>query len=188
MPLLAEQVVGARAQGAVQRRLALLIVDIDDFKSVNDQYGHSAGDLVIAAVALLIRAELRDGDIGVRWGGEEFLIVAQVGDEFEAHRLGERLRSAVAAHRFELAGGRTITKTCSIGFACLPFAPTTRDALSWQHVLEIADAALYEAKHDGRNRVYGYRANGPIDPGFIERFRRTPWQQRNNLPVLRVRE
>lgn len=188
MPLLAQQVIGARPRLQQARQLALLVIDIDDFKSVNDLYGHAAGDRVIEAFAVLIRAELRDGDIGVRWGGEEFLIVAQVSDAAAALHCGERLRAAVAAFEFDLGEGHRIRKTCSIGFACLPFASDSSVALSWQHVLEIADAALFEAKHDGRNRVYGYRANGRIDAGFIDLFRRTPWQQRAQLPIVRVRD
>ncbi len=188
MPLLAQQVIGERPRLQRARQLALLVIDIDDFKSVNDQYGHAAGDRVIEAFAVLIRAELRDGDIGVRWGGEEFLIVAQVGDARAALHCGERLRAAVAAFEFDLGDGHHIRKTCSIGFACLPFSTDAGAAFTWQHVLEIADAALFEAKHDGRNRVYGYCANGHIDAGFIDLFRRTPWQQRAQLPIARVRD
>jgi diguanylate cyclase (GGDEF)-like protein len=186
MPFLAEQVAGARRTDSGSRLLALLVIDIDDFKRVNDEFGHAAGDRVIETFAKLIRAELREGDIGVRWGGEEFLIVAQVGNASQAAQCGERLRLAVATEVFDLGEGHHIHKTCSIGFACLPFADTSHAAMSWQHVLEIADAALFEAKHDGRNRVYGYRASGALDADFIDRFRRTPWQQRGDLPITRV--
>jgi predicted signal transduction protein with EAL and GGDEF domain len=97
----------------------------------------------------------------VRWGGEEFLIVAQVADEDEALHCAERLRAEVAAHDFEVGAGTAIRRTCSIGFACLPFALEAPQSLPWQHVLEIADAALFDAKHAGRNRAYGYAAAGP---------------------------
>jgi diguanylate cyclase (GGDEF)-like protein len=186
LPLLAEQVLGARGEALQRRRLALILVDIDEFKQVNDQHGHAAGDRVIVSFAQLIRAQLRDGDIGVRWGGEEFLIVAQVGDEDEALHCAERLREAVAAHAFVLDSGVTIGRTCSIGFALLPFSPQAREALAWTHVLEIADAALFEAKHDGRDRVYGYAADGQIESGFIERFRATDPARRHELPLRRL--
>jgi diguanylate cyclase (GGDEF)-like protein len=172
----------------VQRRLALIVVDIDEFKQVNDLYGHAAGDHVLEGVAELIRAQLREGDLGVRWGGEEFLIVAQVADEDEALHCAERLRAAVAAHAFDLGVGAPIRRTCSIGFACLPFALDAPHALPWQHVLEIADAALFDAKHAGRNRAYGYAAAGSIPPDFIDRFRAASPEQRRALPLRRLGE
>ncbi|MBL0042407.1 MAG: diguanylate cyclase [Xanthomonadales bacterium] len=185
LPVLSAQALGAQ-RDPLRRRLALILVDIDEFKQVNDQHGHAAGDRVIEAFARLIHAQLRDGDIGVRWGGEEFLIVAQVADEDQALHCAERLRTAVAGHIFVLDGGVSIRRTCSIGFACLPFASQSRDALAWPHVLEIADAALFEAKHDGRDRAYGYAADGAIEPGFIERFRATPATARRELPLRRL--
>ncbi len=186
LPLLAEQLLGGRVRHRVQRRLALIVVDIDEFKQVNDLYGHAAGDHVLEGVAELIRAQLREGDLGVRWGGEEFLIVAQVADEDEALHCAERLRAAVAAHAFDLGVGAPIRRTCSIGFACLPFALDAPHALPWQHVLEIADAALFDAKHAGRNRAYGYAAAGPIAADFIDRFRAASPEQRRALPLRRL--
>lgn len=188
LPLLAEQLLGDRVRHRVQRRLALIVVDIDEFKQVNDLYGHAAGDHVLEGVAELIRAQLREGDLGVRWGGEEFLIVAQVADEDEALHCAERLRAAVAAHAFDLGVGTPIRRTCSIGFACLPFALDAPHALPWQHVLEIADAALFDAKHAGRNRAYGYAAAGSIAADFIDRFRAASPEQRRALPLRRLGE
>lgn len=183
MPQLAEPSPGAHAR---KRRLALMVIDIDEFKQVNDLHGHAAGDRVLQDVARLIRLHLREGDLGVRWGGEEFLIVAQVADEHDALQCAERLRAAVAAHRFDLGGDVTLQRTCSIGFACLPFAPQADAALPWPHVLEIADAALFDAKHDGRNRAYGYAAAGPIPDDFIDRFRAATPEQRRSLPLRRL--
>ena len=186
LPSLVASSVAAHPRQRGPRRLALIVVDIDEFKQVNDQHGHAAGDRVLQDVAQLIRAELREGDLGVRWGGEEFLIVAHVADEDDALRCAERLRAAVAAHRFELGAGITLQRTCSIGFACLPFASASSNALPWPHVLEIADAALFEAKHDGRNRAYGYAAAGPIPADFIDRFRAASPEQRRALPLRRL--
>lgn len=186
LPLLAEQRSSGRARDRPQRRLALIVIDIDEFKQVNDQHGHAAGDRVLEGVARLIRAQLREGDLGVRWGGEEFLIVASVADEVEALQSAERLRIDVASHRFDIGSGASIQRTCSIGFACLPFIAESGDSLPWQHVLEIADAALFEAKHDGRNRAYGYAAAGPIAVDFIDRFRATAPEQRRALPLRRL--
>lgn len=186
LPLLAEQLLGGRARHRAPRRLALIVVDIDEFKQVNDLYGHAAGDHVLEGVAELIRAQLREGDLGVRWGGEEFLIVAQVADEDEALHCAERLRAEVAAHDFNLGTGTAIRRTCSIGFACLPFTLEAPQSLPWQHVLEIADAALFDAKHAGRNRAYGYAAAGPIPADFIDRFRAASPEQRRTLPLRRL--
>ncbi len=186
LPKLVAAIFGDGAHDGPARRLALMVVDIDEFKQVNDQHGHVAGDQVLAGMADLIRTQLRSGDLGARWGGEEFLVVAGVADEAEAQRRADRLRGAVASHRFELGSGQSIRRTCSIGFACLPFAADAGSALSWQHVLEIADAALFEAKRDGRNRAYGYAAAGPIPADFIDRFRATSPEQRRDLPLRRM--
>lgn len=175
-----------RIGGEEQRRLALIVLDIDEFKQVNDLYGHAAGDLVLQEIAQLIRQQLRSADLGVRWGGEEFLIVVAVADEVEAMQRAQALREAVAAHRIRLADGRALSRTCSIGFACLPFAPDQPQVLEWPHVLEIADAALFDAKRDGRNRVYGYVAEGLIEPDFIERFRSEDQAERRQLPLRRL--
>lgn len=186
LPVLVESLLGSPSRQHSNRRLALIVVDIDEFKQVNDFHGHVAGDHVLQGVAELIRTHLREGDLGVRWGGEEFLIVARIADEDEALRYAERLRTAVAVHGFDIGSGVQIRRTCSIGFACLPFAPEAAQPLPWQHVLEIADAALFEAKRDGRNRTYGYAAAGPVADDFIMRFRAASTEQRGDLPLRRL--
>lgn len=185
LPKLVAAVFGDGAHGGAAQRLVLMVVDIDEFKQVNDQHGHVAGDRVLVDMADLIRTQLRSGDLGARWGGEEFLVVAGVADEAEALHRAEQLRDAVASHQFDLGAGQSIRRTCSIGFACLPFAPGSGERLGWQHVLEIADAALFEAKRDGRNRAYGYAAAGPIPEDFIDRFRAATPDQRRALPLRR---
>ena len=165
---------------------SLAMVDVDRFKAINDRFGHETGDIVLHRIAGALQGAIREHDICGRWGGEEFLIVAQVADEHDALQCAERLRAAVAAHRFDLGGGVTLQRTCSIGFACLPFAPQADAALPWPHVLEIADAALFDAKHDGRNRAYGYAAAGPIPGDFIDRFRAATPEQRRALPLRRL--
>lgn len=136
----------ARQQGD---DLALIMIDIDDFKQVNDRYGHPAGDQVLRKIAETIKASVRDQDICGRYGGEEFIIAAPHADADEAISMAERIRNEIAALRICLeVGGAEIAITVSCGIGCL----TTGD----DRVLDIiqrADQALYFAKHAGKNCV-----------------------------------
>jgi diguanylate cyclase (GGDEF)-like protein len=143
------------ARGGVDRDLVLLMIDLDHFKSVNDRYGHAAGDAVLVALAQLLLRTVRTSDTVVRWGGEEFLIVVRFVDRVHAAEVAEKLRSAVAAHPFVLPDGTTIHRTCSIGFAPWPFSPAEPWALSWEQVVALADGALYLSKHGGRDAWSG---------------------------------
>ena len=129
--------------------LVVLLADLDHFKSVNDTYGHAAGDAVLAQLAHLMLQTFRTSDYIVRWGGEEFLIVIRFVDRREAPELAEKLRAAVAAHPFELPDGTMLMRTCSIGYSSWPGAPT------WERAIDLADAALYAAKKGGRNACVG---------------------------------
>jgi predicted signal transduction protein with EAL and GGDEF domain len=93
----------------------------------------------------------RESDYLVRWGGEEFLVLARATHRDEAKVVAERIRSAVANRDFVLPDGERLKKTCSIGFACFPFLPSQPRLLSWSEVVEIADQGLYVAKRSGRN-------------------------------------
>ena len=130
--------------------LIVLLVDLDHFKSVNDTYGHAAGDAVLVELAELLRQTFRASDSVVRSGGEEFLIVIRFVDRGEAFALAEKLRRAVEAHAFVLPDGTLLRRTCSIGFAAWP-----SNGNSWEQTVDLADAALYAAKRGGRNAVVG---------------------------------
>ena len=138
----------ARADGD---DLIFLLIDIDHFKSVNDTYGHEAGDAVLVQIGTILRAFFRTSDAVVRWGGEEFLVVVRFVDRAHGGELAEKVRNAVASHRFALPDGRTIERTCSIGVAAWPFSRAVPEALRWQDVLAVADAALYLVKESGRD-------------------------------------
>ena len=125
----------------------VLMVDIDFFKRVNDQYGHAAGDKVLKAVAAIIREQVRITDTLGRIGGEEFAICASDSPATSAGELAERLRGAVEATTFDSGEGRQLHVTLSVGIA----AAQPDD--SADSILSRADAALYEAKSAGRNRV-----------------------------------
>jgi diguanylate cyclase (GGDEF)-like protein len=143
------------ARGGTDRDLVILMIDLDHFKSVNDQYGHAAGDAVLVALAQLLLHTVRTSDTVVRWGGEEFLIVVRFINRVHAAEIAEKLRSAVAAHSFRLPDGAVIRRTCSIGFAAWPFSQAAPRALSWERVVDLADAALYMSKHSGRDAWTG---------------------------------
>lgn len=131
------------------RSLSLLILDIDHFKSINDTYGHDAGDEVLREFADRMRANVRGIDLCCRYGGEEFVIVMPDTDMALAYVVAERLRQRVAGEPFSIAGGqKQIDVTISIGLGTLESAEDTAEQL-----LKRADIALYRAKKSGRNRV-----------------------------------
>jgi len=126
---------------------AVLVVDIDHFKQVNDSEGHLAGDEALRAVAARLRAGLRDDQTLGRWGGEEFLVLSPDTDQRSGLELAERLRVAVSWEPVAIGEQRTIPISVSVGVAS--------GAVDHLHLLRQADAALYVAKTNGRNRVVG---------------------------------
>lgn len=140
-----------RAQ-ATGTPLALVIVDIDGFKALNDCFGHLAGDAALVEVAGVLQRVLRRGDILARYGGEEFVAVLPGAGEAEAVHVAERLRREVEGHRFRAAGNAVYRLTVSAGIAVFPQDGSTLDEL-----LGAADGALYRAKETGRNCVFTAR-------------------------------
>lgn len=135
--------------------IIFMMVDIDHFKSVNDEFGHAAGDLVLIQTTAILREAVRETDTIIRWGGEEFLIVARNANYLEAEVLAERIRMRIADHNFVLPDGKTLHRTCSIGLTTYPFIPTSVESFTWEQVVDIADQCLYAAKHGGRNAWVG---------------------------------
>jgi two-component system cell cycle response regulator len=128
--------------------IALIMCDIDKFKSVNDQFGHQAGDSVLKEVARILKGEAREIDRVGRYGGEEFLLILPGTVLDAAVTFAERLREKVEAHTFSYTGG-TLRRTISCGVAASPH-PRVKDQ---EALLKAADEALYVAKETGRNRV-----------------------------------
>lgn len=129
--------------------LSLVVVDIDHFKTINDQYGHSSGDEILKAFAATLASNLRGSDIVFRFGGEEFVIILSNTDRDGANLVAERLRQAVLDTAYS-CNTLHINVTASFGIAHL----TGQD--SGQSLFDKADQALYQAKQNGRNRVVAY--------------------------------
>ena len=128
--------------------LGFLIADIDDFKKVNDVYGHAVGDQVLRLVAQTVRKSLRKIDLLFRYGGEEFIVLLPGTGAESAQRTAERIRGIVARAEHPLDDGRRVKVTISIGGCIYP-----QDAQNESHLLRTADKALYLAKEKGKNRV-----------------------------------
>ncbi len=146
-----ESHLGTLVEQAVTRGkpLAVLVIDIDYFKSINDTHGHDAGDDVLREFALRIKRSIRGIDLACRYGGEEFVVVMPETDMAVAAMVAERLRRRIAADPFAITqGARAIPVTISIGIAGLRGPHDSPASL-----LKRADQALYRAKRDGRNRV-----------------------------------
>jgi two-component system cell cycle response regulator len=130
------------------RDLAVLMVDVDHFKSVNDRFGHASGDRALRLIADSLRVNTRVFDSIARYGGEEFVVVMPGTGPAEAAAAAERLRSAVEEIEFNTVDALRIPLSVSIGVACMPRATGSPELL-----LQAADIALYDAKRNGRNRV-----------------------------------
>jgi two-component system cell cycle response regulator len=139
-----------------RRPFCLLLCDIDDFKAVNDTYGHLVGDSVLIELARRIRSEVRDIDVLARYGGEEFVLILPETDTDGGLRAAEKIRRRIADAPF--GRDRQVPVTLSIGLACFPRAGTEQTAL-----LRAADVALYEAKARGKDRTVVYQ---PTEEGW----------------------
>ncbi|HJV95316.1 MAG TPA: diguanylate cyclase, partial [Albitalea sp.] len=149
----------------------VFLIDIDNFKRINDVHGHTAGDSVLVEMARRLRETLREADLIVRWGGEEFLIIARElsGDRVEA--VAQRLLAALAGapvRHDELS----IAVTGSVGFATFPIEPT-RLTVSWERAINLVDTAMYLAKAHGRNRAYGVRLLHARDQDQLDQITRS---------------
>lgn len=161
----------AASPGARPQALYFALVDIDHFKRINDTLGHHAGDRVLQQFGAVLAALVRSGDYAIRWGGEEFLLVLRPMASESVATIGERIRSRIAAHRFELAAHAPLPVTCSIGFSELALAGTGQEP-HWEQWVELADAALYWVKRNGRdNWAMLQPAPGVALESLLERLR-----------------
>jgi two-component system, cell cycle response regulator len=130
------------------RDMAVMLIDMDFFKAVNDTYGHDIGDAVLREFALRLRRNIRGVDLACRYGGEEFVVLMPDTDYRQAEGVAERVRMAVAERTFDIGNSRGLTITISVGVALNEAGTDTPEM-----ILKRADIALYRAKREGRNRV-----------------------------------
>ncbi|HEY9060697.1 MAG TPA: diguanylate cyclase [Pseudobacteroides sp.] len=133
--------------------IGVFLIDIDFFKSVNDVYGHSAGDAVLVKIAKALKSILRDDDYIIRWGGEEFLIILNKSKVEYLKVFSKKVLDLMRNTPIEISDNKIIYKTCSIGCTHLPFEPGLPDLLTLEQNINICDFAMYKAKKSGRNRA-----------------------------------
>lgn len=143
------QVIRRSQQMGSKVQLAFFLLDIDHFKKINDHYGHDAGDEVLVEFSRRLKTTVRETDLLVRWGGEEFLLVARIEPALEQHQLAERIRTLIADQPFKIAAQQSLAVSCTIGGIVCP--PATKEPFSWQQLVQLADAALYLGKRKQRN-------------------------------------
>jgi diguanylate cyclase (GGDEF)-like protein len=136
----------------VEAPLCVMLLDLDLFKSINDRYGHLAGDEVILSMAKMLSSESRQDDVPCRYGGEEFMLLMPKMTLETAQQRAEEWRRRFATMTIDVGGGQHIGTTVSIGIAEFPAHGRTAQAL-----IECADQALYQAKSAGRDRVVLYQ-------------------------------
>jgi diguanylate cyclase (GGDEF)-like protein len=138
------------------RDLVFYLIDADNFKEINDNYGHDVGDRTLVEMSHRISSAIRHSDVLLRWGGEEFLIVSRYTDRREAETLASRVLVAVGGVPFVLRSpNELLYRTCSIGWAAFPWLPADPGRVSYEEVLSLADSGLRRAKQAGKNRAVG---------------------------------
>lgn len=131
------------------RKFGLLVLDVDDFKQINDKYGHRAGDQVLSQLAKELQSKMRKIDLLFRYGGEEFVVLLPGAEQEETERTGERLRRIIDEMTVTLEGeSATLPVTISVGAAVFPDQSRTQSG-----IFKAADEAMYRAKKQGKNRV-----------------------------------
>lgn len=132
----------------------LMILDIDHFKHINDTLGHAGGDAVLIEIAKRLRSTVRDTDMVMRWGGEEFLIFSPKANAAHLKSLAQRVLNVVGQEPIAV-GDKMMAITVTGGFLSLPFSGLSETDCNWEKAMQIADMALYLGKVNGRNRAYG---------------------------------
>jgi diguanylate cyclase (GGDEF)-like protein len=137
--------------GYHQDVLFFMMIDLDGFKSINDDHGHNAGDRALLQVRDQLSDCMRNMDTVVRWGGDEFLVIGHTHGLSGIANLAERVCLAVSEHTYELGDKQTAHLSCSVGAVPYPFVPLKDDMLTWEQSLNIADSCAYLVKANGRN-------------------------------------
>ena len=155
--------------------LGIYLLDIDHFKNINDVYGHEAGDQILIEFTQRVNDTIRDTDLFVRWGGEEFLLVARLDNADGLQMLAERIMQAVKQESYTAGQGRSIDITCTIGSVIYPCLENPDKQISWNKLVQLADLALYYGKHKQRDcwvcieKISNYESrNVVLEQGFEE--------------------
>lgn len=151
----------------VEADLNFLLVNIDHFKEINSTFGLGVGNALLVQMRQRLHDVCRESDFLVRWGADEFLVVARASNRMYAESTAERIRQAVAAQAFDLPDGTRIAATCSIGFSSFPYLPLFPRLLSWNQVIDFADHGLSIAKQAGRNGWAGLFGTERAQPDSV---------------------
>ncbi|CAN5910029.1 hypothetical protein BH11PSE8_BH11PSE8_00890 [soil metagenome] len=160
---------------------AMLLIDIDHFKAINDAWGHAAGDAVLVEFGRRLTDTVRSGDLVVRWGGEEFLIIASGLSAAQGHELAARLLERINGDAFDVVG-QTLHVTASIGYGRFPLVGRSAE-LPWQQGVNLVDIALYSAKREGRNRAMGIVTATEEAPQGLRRIAADSGQFKQTRPM-----
>ena len=173
--------VGADAANA---DLVCFLLDIDNFKHINDTYGHLAGDRILVQLSRLLRSVFRPSDMLIRWGGEEFLAVCRNTSRLEAVSLATRLHQSLHQELFSLSDNSRLNITCSIGFCVLPLYPEEPERLEWSDYFAIVDDCLYAAKSSGKDCWIGLL--GEKSQSQHQSHSPSPIEVKYDLPPTRI--
>jgi diguanylate cyclase (GGDEF)-like protein len=175
------------AHSTDHRDLIFYLVDIDHFKEINDMHGHHAGDAALIQIAQRLGKLVRRADMLIRWGGEEFLVVSRSNERKDAPILAERILAIVGSTPLQLEDGKSIARTCSVGWAAYPWKRSSPESVSVEEVLTLVDRALSVAKDSGRNQAVGFAAVDEETEGQrSEAETETTEVDHNRVQVLRL--
>ncbi len=180
---------GTSSKSIRNRDLIFYLVDVDHFKQMNDVYGHDAGDEMLVEIAKRIGSAMRQSDVVIRWGGEEFLVVSRNAERQEAGIVAKRILDAVGGTPYISRKHPRVSCTCSIGWAPFPWFVAMPGAIRHEEILKLADRALYMAKDSGRNQAFGLMPTS-ADPIYLQRPE-SGWRDLNSeserIPVQPLR-
>ena len=136
--------------GRYNTALSIVMIDIDDFKKINDSYGHLSGDMVLKSLSNIIKSNLRNFDLPGRYGGEEFILILPETSKDKGKIVAERIRKQVEDYTFKTISGEAISITISLGISGLG---DLTEIKSEMELIKIADSRLYQAKKEGKNKA-----------------------------------
>lgn len=169
-----------------QADIVMFMIDVDNFKDVNDVFGHGAGDRVLIQLTERMAKVFRQSDYLVRWGGEEFVAVARFIDRKDASALAQRMLEAVSEELFELTDRINQELTCSIGYASYPLMLEDNIDKHWHGLISMADACLYAAKYSGKNSWIGAEKllDKDLELDDVTPKKLNKWQQQNKIKIV----